>query len=42
MGMALVPFLAMWTLMMMAMMLPAVAPVASQYAQTIRRDNSRP
>jgi len=36
MGMAPTPFLAMWTLMMTAMMLPAVAPVASLYAQTIR------
>ena len=36
MGMSAAAFLAMWTLMMAAMMLPAVAPVASLYAQTIR------
>ena len=40
MGMALLPFLAMWTLMMTAMMLPAVAPVASMYAQTIRTNKA--
>jgi len=38
MGMTLLSFLAMWALMMTAMMLPAVAPVASLYAQTIRSD----
>ncbi|MGO9198331.1 MAG: DUF2182 domain-containing protein [Acidimicrobiales bacterium] len=38
MGMSLLSFLAMWALMMTAMMLPAVAPVASLYAQTIRSD----
>jgi predicted metal-binding membrane protein len=36
MGMSATTFFAMWTLMMTAMMLPAVAPVASLYAQTIR------
>src|SRR5262245_38650263 len=36
MGMSAAAFLAMWTLMMSAMMLPAVSPVASLYAQTIR------
>jgi predicted metal-binding membrane protein len=36
MGMSAATFLAMWTLMMTAMMIPAVAPVASLYAQTIR------
>ena len=36
MGMSAAAFLAMWTLMMAAMMLPAVSPVASLYAQTIR------
>src|SRR5215831_9570488 len=35
-GMSAAEFLAMWTLMMAAMMLPAVSPVASLYAQTIR------
>jgi predicted metal-binding membrane protein len=40
MGMTLVSFLAMWALMMTAMMLPAVAPVASMYARTIRADRS--
>jgi predicted metal-binding membrane protein len=41
MGMAPAAFLVMWTLMMTAMMLPAVAPVASLYAQTIRTDQAR-
>jgi predicted metal-binding membrane protein len=35
MGMALGQFMAMWALMMTAMMTPAVAPVASLYARTI-------
>jgi predicted metal-binding membrane protein len=36
MGMGVAGFLGMWTLMMSAMMLPSVAPVASIYARTIR------
>jgi predicted metal-binding membrane protein len=36
MGLALQEFLPMWTVMMTAMMLPAVAPVASLYARTIQ------
>jgi predicted metal-binding membrane protein len=36
MGMSLLSFIVMWSLMMTAMMLPAVALVASWYAQTIR------
>jgi predicted metal-binding membrane protein len=36
MGVSATAFLAMWTLMMTAMMLPAVSPVASLYSQTIR------
>ena len=35
MGMAFGPFVAMWASMMTAMMLPAVAPVASVYTRTI-------
>ncbi len=38
MGLSLVGFMAMWSLMMTAMMLPAVAPVASLYARTIGSD----
>jgi hypothetical protein len=41
MGMHVEPFLVMWALMMTAMMLPAVAPVASLYALTIRDDRLR-
>ena len=40
MGMAFAAFLLMWTLMMTAMMLPAVTPLASLYAQTIRQHRS--
>ena len=36
MGMSLPGFAMMWALMMTAMMLPAVAPVASLYSRTIR------
>ncbi len=36
MGLALGEFVPMWAVMMAAMMLPAVAPVASLYARTIR------
>ncbi|WP_328475899.1 DUF2182 domain-containing protein [Streptomyces sp. NBC_00377] len=35
MGLGLAAFLAVWTLMMTAMMLPATAPVAALYARTI-------
>jgi predicted metal-binding membrane protein len=41
MGLSLLEFCAMWGLMMTAMMLPAVAPVASLYARTIRTDRTR-
>ncbi|MFD1505312.1 DUF2182 domain-containing protein [Georgenia yuyongxinii] len=40
MGLSLVAFLGVWVLMMAAMMLPAVAPVAALYLRTIR--TSRP
>jgi predicted metal-binding membrane protein len=40
MGMPLWAFLGMWALMMAAMMLPAVAPVASLYARTIKWERS--
>lgn len=36
-GMAFGPFVAMWAVMMAAMMLPSVAPVAGLYARTITR-----
>lgn len=36
MGMALPSFIAVWTLMMAAMMLPSVAPLASMYARSVR------
>ena len=36
MGLSLVAFLVMWTLMMAAMMLPATAPLASLYTRTFR------
>jgi predicted metal-binding membrane protein len=36
MGLGIIGFVAVWALMMAAMMLPSVAPVASLYAQTIR------
>jgi predicted metal-binding membrane protein len=41
MGMSLVEFMGMWSLMMTAMMLPAVAPVASLYLRTIAADRPR-
>jgi hypothetical protein len=41
MGMPLVEFLPMWALMMTAMMLPAVAPVAALVVRTIRSDRTR-
>jgi predicted metal-binding membrane protein len=41
MGMSLLEFMAMWSLMMTAMMLPAVAPVASLYLRTIVSDRPR-
>jgi len=37
MGMPLVPFLAMWVPMMVAMMLPAIAPVAILWSRSISR-----
>lgn len=36
MGMGVAAFVAMWTVMMAAMMLPSVAPVGSLYARTVR------
>lgn len=36
-GMTLGPFVAMWAVMMAAMMLPSVAPIAGLYARTITR-----
>ena len=41
MGLELPAFVAMWTLMMAAMMLPAVAPLASLYARTVRGSPGR-
>ncbi len=41
MGMSLLEFMGMWSLMMTAMMLPAVAPVASLYLRTIVSDRPR-
>lgn len=41
MGMSVVEFIGMWSLMMTAMMLPAVAPVASLYLRTIASDRPR-
>jgi predicted metal-binding membrane protein len=40
MGLGLVPFVAAWTLMMAAMMLPSVAPTASLYAKTVTNDRA--
>jgi len=42
MGYGLAGFLAFWTVMMAAMMLPAVAPVGGLYARTIRMQTSQP
>ena len=36
MGFGVPAFVALWTLIMAAMMLPAVAPLASMYARTVR------
>ena len=41
MGLPLQEFMPMWAVMMAAMMLPAVAPVASLYARTIRSERPR-
>lgn len=40
-GMSLLGFIGMWSLMMTAMMLPAVAPVASLYSRTIATNRPR-
>lgn len=40
MGLSTIPFLGIWTLMMSAMMLPAVAPVALAYERLIRSDRA--
>ena len=40
MGLGLAVFVAVWTLMMTAMMLPSVAPTASLYAKTVRRNRT--
>ena len=42
MGLALPLFLALWVLMMAAMMLPSLAPVALTWVQAIRRSKLRP
>ncbi|MFB6616518.1 DUF2182 domain-containing protein [Streptomyces sp. NPDC085524] len=42
MGIALLPFLVLWVVMMAAMMLPSVAPVALTWAGAIRRTSSGP
>jgi predicted metal-binding membrane protein len=41
MGLAVVAFLGVWTLMMAAMMLPSIAPLASLYARTMRDHRAR-
>lgn len=41
MGLGLPAFVPMWTLMMAAMMLPAVAPLAALYARTVRGNPGR-
>lgn len=41
MGLGMPAFVGMWTLMMAAMMLPAVAPLASMYARTVRGQPTR-
>ena len=40
MGLGLAAFVAVWTLMMAAMMLPSVAPTASLYAKTVRTNRT--
>jgi predicted metal-binding membrane protein len=40
MGLGLAVFVAVWTLMMTAMMLPSVAPTASLYAKTVRSNRT--
>jgi len=40
MGLGLVAFVAVWTLMMAAMMLPSVTPAASLYARTVQRNRT--
>ena len=40
MGLGLAVFVAVWTLMMAAMMLPSVAPTASLYAKTVRSNRT--
>src|SRR5918995_2576681 len=42
MGLGVPAFVAMWTLMMAAMMLPAVAPLASMYARSVSGQPARP
>ena len=39
-GLGLVAFVAVWTLMMAAMMLPSVAPTASLYARTVQSNRA--
>ena len=41
MGLAIVPFVAMWGLMMAAMMLPSIVPFASLYARMLGADRGR-
>jgi predicted metal-binding membrane protein len=40
MGLGLVAFVSIWTLMMVAMMLPSVTPTASLYAKTVQRNRT--
>jgi predicted metal-binding membrane protein len=40
MGLALAAFVAVWTLMMAAMMLPSVTPTAALYAKTMQRNRA--
>ena len=42
MGLGPVEFIVMWTLMMAAMMLPAVSPLVSLYARSVQRRARRP
>src|SRR5207342_3621562 len=41
MGLAVVAFFGVWTLMMAAMMLPSIAPLASLYSRTMRDHRAR-
>ncbi len=41
MGLGLPAFVGIWTVMMAAMMLPAVSPLVTQYARTVRGEPAR-